>query len=103
MLGMMISHKENRRAPRAKRDSVLELHDEKGRFITGIGRLVNFSSVGACFASTQVFKLGERIHAQLRLLKEGRLHISGHIIWMKRKTNILLYGIEFDSIRKTHS
>lgn len=100
MLGAMNPSKESRRAPRARRDSVLEFHDEKGRLIIGIGRLVNFSAVGACFASTQVFKQGERIHARLRLLKEGRLHISGHIVWTKRKTNTLHYGIEFDSIRR---
>jgi len=99
----MNTSKDNRRAPRARRDSVLELHDEKGHLIIGIGRLVNFSAMGACFASTQVFKQGERIHAQLRLLKEGRLNISGHIVWMRRKTNTLLYGIEFDSIRRTRS
>jgi len=103
MLRALNASKESRRAPRARRDSVLELHDEKGHTILGIARLVNFSAVGACFATTQILKPGERIHARLRLLKEGRLHISGHIVWTKRKTNTFLYGIEFDSIRRVQS
>jgi hypothetical protein len=96
----MNSPADKRRAPRAKRDSVLELHDKQGHLIIGVGRLVNFSATGACFASTHVLKQGELIHANLRLLKEGRLHISGHIVWIRRKTNTILYGLEFDSIRK---
>jgi len=94
------SHREKRRAPRDRHDSVLELFDKDGDLITGVGRLVNFSTIGACFASTQAFKIGARVRAHLRLLKEGRLGITGRIVWSRKKINHHLYGIEFDSIRR---
>lgn len=89
---------ENRRAARSKRDSVLELFDESGAVITGIGRLVNVSTEGMCFSSAIPFAQGDAVRARLRLLKEGQLDISGHIVWARRKTNTTLYGVAFDSV-----
>jgi len=93
--------RENRRAPRSRHDSVLELYDEDGHFITGVGRLVNFSMVGACFATTKVLKQGEKLKARVRLLKEGTLEVLAHVVWMRKKTNTFLYGIEFKNVKKT--
>lgn len=89
--------KENRRAPREHHDSVMELFDEDGRFITGIGRLVNVSTVGVCFSSTHKLEKGEHIRARLRLLKTGPLEVEGHVVWVRKRPNSILYGVAFDS------
>jgi hypothetical protein len=93
---------EKRRAPRSGHDSVLELFDRTGRKLTGIGRLVNFSNHGACFASVYPFKKGAIVRARLRLLREGVLDISGRIIWTRQHTNLTLYGIKFSAVRPLH-
>ena len=89
---------DNRRAARRKHDSVLELYKE-GRLITGIGRLVDFSSVGVCFSTTSSLAVGDRLNARLRLLQEGVLDIEARVIWARKKPSTFLYGIEFDSVR----
>ena len=94
---------EKRRAPRAKHDSVLEIVDRSGRVISAVGRLVNVSTVGVCFASTHSFKKGDKIHARVRLLREGRLNVNGHIVWTRKKSNHFLYGMEFDAVRAAHA
>ena len=98
-----MSSKENRRADRTKHNSVLEIYDTEGHLIKGIGRLINFSNVGVCFSSTKVMEKGERLRARLRLLKEGTLEISAHIVWVKKKPTLRLYGLEFDSLQKLRS
>ena len=90
---------DKRRAARSKHDSVLELYDEGGHFITGTGRLVNFSKVGICFSTTQALGKGERLRARLRLLREGALEVAAHIVWIRKKPNTILYGLAFDSVR----
>jgi PilZ domain-containing protein len=95
-----MSTKEKRRAPRASHDSVLEIFDAEGNFILGIGRLINFSNVGVCFSSTKVLEKGQKLHARLRLLKEGALEVSARVVWVEKKSNTMLYGLEFDSIQK---
>jgi hypothetical protein len=77
----------------------LEIYDASRRLLTGIGRLVNFSAVGACFSSTAALAKGVRLHARLRLLREGRLDIIARVIWIRRRTNSILYGIEFENVR----
>lgn len=90
---------EKRRARRAKHNSVLELFDAEGNLITGIGRLVDFSSTGVCFASNKTFWVGDRVTARLRLLREGVLEIDASIIWARKKPNTTHYGIRFDSVK----
>ena|SRR5258708_18135774 len=98
-----MNSKENRRAARARHDSVIEIYDLEGHFITGIGRLVNFSTVGVCFSSTKVLGKGDRLRARLRLLKEGSLEVSAQVVWTKKKPNSRLYGLEFDTVQKLRS
>jgi hypothetical protein len=95
-----MSTKENRRAARSKHDSVLEIFDQDGNLIVGIGKLINFSNVGVCFSSTKLLAKGEKLRARLRLLKEGTLEVSAHIVWTKKSPNFRLYGLEFDSVQK---
>jgi hypothetical protein len=95
-----MSSKENRQAARINHDSVLEIYDAGGHFITGIGRLVNFSKVGVCFSSTKALRVGDRLQARLRLLREGTVEVSAHIVWSKKKPNAMLYGVAFDDVKK---
>ena len=95
-----MSTRENRRAKRTAHDSVLELFDGDGHVITGIGRLVDFSTVGACFSTPQQLKVGEKVSGRLRLLKEGVLQITAHVVWTRQKPNTRLYGIEFEKVEK---
>ena len=95
-----MKYSEQRRAPRAKHDSVLEIYDADGHLIIGIGRLVNFSNVGVCFSSTKVLKKGQKVTARVRLLKEGTLEVMAHVVWVEKKSNSLFYGLEFESIQK---
>lgn len=97
----MTEHKENRRSSRAKHDSVLEIHDEAGKFIADIGRLVNVSIHGVCFSSIAPMAVGQKIQGRLRLLKEGILDIQGRVVWARKKANATLYGIEFESVSHT--
>lgn len=92
--------RENRRAPRHRHDSVLEIFDDSGHLIMGIGRLVNFSNVGACFSATKMFTKGQKLQARLRLLKEGRIEVAARVVWVRRRTNSILYGIEFEKQKK---
>ena len=92
--------KEKRRAPRVDHDSVLEIYDTGGTLIIGIGRLVNFSNTGICFSSTKVLAKGQKVTARMRLLKEGALEASARVVWVMKKPNTMLYGLEFDSIQK---
>ncbi len=94
---------EKRRAARSKHDSVLEIFDTEGHLIVGVGRLVDFSNVGVRFSSTKVLAKGERLRARLRLLKEGVLEIAAHVVWVKKRPNTKLYGVEFDSVQKLRS
>jgi hypothetical protein len=95
-----MSASEKRRAPRARHDSVIELYDADGHLIIGIGRLVNFSNVGICFSSTKVLTKGQKLHARLRLLKEGALEVSARVVWVDKKPGSMFYGLEFDSVQK---
>ena len=95
-----MGYNEKRRAPRASHDSVLEIYDSGGHLIIGIGRLVNFSNVGVCFSSTKVLAKGQKVVARIRLLKEGALEVSARVVWMKKRPNSVLYGIEFDTVQQ---
>ncbi len=95
----MKSSKENRRAPRKKHNSVLELLDPKTHRIQSITRLVDVSTVGLCFSSPHEYKVGVKLSGRLRLLKEGVLVIQGHVVWVRRASNVYLCGLAFDSVR----
>ena len=92
--------KDSRRAPRRRHDSVLEIYDERGKLVVAVGKLVDFSMAGACFSTTQILANGEKIRARLRLLQEGVLDISAHVVWSRKKNNAILYGIEFDVVER---
>ncbi len=89
---------DKRRAKREAHDSVLELCDQSGRLLTGIVRLVDVSTHGACFASTETLQEGQQVRGRMRLLRTGPFDVSGRIVWRKREGNRTLYGLEFDQV-----
>jgi hypothetical protein len=91
---------DKRRAPRRSHDSVLEIYDQEGNFVTGIGRLVDFSTVGACFSTTKPLKKGDKLQVRIRLIKEGPLEAAATVVWTRKQRNTILYGIAFDSLKK---
>ena len=91
---------ENRRSPRAKHDSVLEIFDGDGHLIVGIGRLVNFSNTGLCFTSAKTLRQGKKLWARIRLMKDGAMEASAKVVWARKLHNTTLYGIEFESIQR---
>lgn len=97
---MSMPTRENRRAPRSRHNSVMEIFDDSGNLLTSIGRLVDVSMVGACFSSTKTFTKGQTFRARLRLLKEGKLDVMARVVWSRKKTNSTLYGVEFDARKK---
>jgi hypothetical protein len=92
--------KEKRRAKREQHDSVLELCDVAGRLLTGIVRLIDVSTHGACFASSETLQEGQQVRGRLRLLRTGPFDVSGRVVWRRRKGNVFLYGLEFDQANR---
>ena len=92
--------KDNRRAARRKHDSVMEILDDDGRYVTGLARLIDFSTVGVRFSSTKVFHKGDRVRGRLRLLKEGAFNFIAYVMWTKKFTNTHQYGLQFDVIKR---
>jgi len=86
---------ENRRAKRDPHDSVLELFDDSGKLITGIGRLVNVSKTGACFSSTKTYEKGKPLRARIRTLRDGVTECAAEIVWVRKKPTVTLYGVRF--------
>ena len=86
--------KDKRKAPRSRHDSVLEIYDDSGQLLSAVGKLVNVSRVGFCFSSTTPFSAGQKIKARIRLLKEGAMDTTGQVVWSRKKTNYVLYGVK---------
>jgi hypothetical protein len=78
----------------------MEFYDADGRMLSGGGRLVDISAGGARFASTLTLAPGRRVRGRLRLLRTGPLDVSGRIVWTKERTNVTLYGMEFDAVKR---
>lgn len=93
-----MTENDKRRAPRHTHNSVVEIYDDSGEMIAEVGRLVDFSDVGACFSTPKIFPVNKKLRLRLRLLREGRLYIQAHIVWTKKKANTNLYGIEFEKV-----
>jgi hypothetical protein len=92
-----------RNARRVKSDSILELKNDSGEFLPGSAMLHDISIRGACFDSPLLLKPGKRMEALLHSSKEGVLHISARIVWMKQRSHGILYGVEFDKVGPVRS
>ena len=93
--------KNNRRFQREVHDSVLEAFSQSGRGpLLWTGKLLNFSMVGASFLTSKILNKGDYVFARIRIMNKGVMEISGKIIWSKRKSNLNLYGLEFESVKK---
>jgi hypothetical protein len=93
--------KENRRAPRHRHDSVIEIFDVEGK-VAATGRLQDFSEVGASFIVGDPVVMPDRFRARLRLMDRGVLDAKAHVVWIKREKNMTRYGIAFDSLKRVH-
>ena len=76
---------------------MLEIRDARGRLLDSVTRLVDVSASGLQFRSTLALARNERLRGRLRLLREGVLDITGHVIWVEKDANATLYGIALDS------
>jgi hypothetical protein len=91
--------RETRGVDRVPCDLPLELLDRSEYMKTGSGRLLNISTNGACFASKVILTLGERIQGRVWSPKEGKIKISGDIVWVRPGGDRgILYGIRFNSL-----
>ena len=93
---------DKRRAVRNRHDSVLEIFDNSGKVISWSGRLIDFSMSGARFCAKQILAKDDRISARLRLMDKGVLDITAHVVWSRKERNTNIYGVRFDSVKRTH-
>lgn len=91
------SAKESRRSPREPHDSVLEILSAAPGAPDDSARLVDASAGGVSFTSTRVFVKGARIRGRTRSLGAGVREFSGTIVRVTRRTNRVVYAVEFDA------
>jgi hypothetical protein len=84
-----------RREARVKCNLFIELIDRSDH-VSGIGRLLNLSSGGACITSATYLKRGDPILARLPTLRKGANKISGRVVWVRPSTANTLYGIRLN-------
>jgi len=94
--------KDNRRDPRKRHNSVLEIFDGTGKLIAGSGRLVDWSPSGARFSSAMDLACGALVRARLRLLDKGALDVSARVVWRRKGPGMNQYGVQFDSVKSVH-
>jgi hypothetical protein len=87
--------KDKRRAERVPCDLTIELLD-KDRVID-IGRVVNLSSSGACFAGNLLLKHGQYISVRLPAMRSGQSNMTACVIWRQITRMSTLYGIRLHS------
>lgn len=92
--------REQRRAPRARHDSALELFNEQGQLLpAAVQTLVDISDTGASFLSTRDFAKGARIRGRVRRFGRPPLDFTGRIVRRREhpaRANSILYAVEFD-------
>jgi hypothetical protein len=86
---------EKRREARVKCNLFIEFIDRSDH-VSGIGRLLNLSSRGACISSATYLKRGEPVLARLPTLRKGANKISGRVVWVRSTTANTLYGIQLN-------
>jgi hypothetical protein len=92
-----MTNKERRRAPRARSSLHLDLYDPKGRMITGEGRFVNLSEIGAMLQSAKPLRPRTKVRLQIHAAKHSSLHLRGRVVWARKKGKGFLYGLLFDA------
>jgi len=92
--------REKRRAPRARHDSVIEIFNVEGE-VSCIGRLIDFSSVGASFSVGVPIVMPDKFHVRMRFMGKGVFEAQARVAWTRRQKNATRYGIVFDSLKQT--
>ena len=93
--------KDQRRAPRDKHDSVIEIFNVEGK-VAATGRLKDFSPVGASFTVGEPVVMPGKFRARLRFLDKGVIEIEAHVVRTVREKNRTHYGIKFDSYKTVY-
>jgi len=86
---------ENRHDARVTCNLFVELIDRSEQ-VSGIGRLLNLSSRGACITSATYLRRGDSVFARLPTLRRGSNKISGRVIWARPTIDKTMYGIELN-------
>lgn len=90
--------REKRTAQRKRHNSAIEIFDE-GWNLIGLGRLVDYSSVGISFAASEELVPHEKVHARLRLFDKGIKEIEGRVVWRRQDRNMTIYGVKFEKVK----
>ncbi len=93
--------KDQRRAPRHKHDSVIEIFDVEGK-VAATGRLKDFSSVGASFIVGDPVVMPDKFRARLRFLDKGVIEVEARVVRIIREKNSIHYGIKFDTCKTVY-
>ena len=96
-----MSERDNRRAPRDKHDSVIEILNAEGKFLAS-GRLTDFSTLGASFSVVNPGALPEKFRARMRFLDKGVLEVEAKVVRVRKEKNATHYGIKFDSVKNVY-
>ena len=90
-----------RKEPRVKCNLLVEIMDPQ-EHIAAIGRLLNFSTAGACMTSHANLRRGAPILARLPTLRKGANRISGHVVWTRMASGKTMYGIRLNHSTPTN-
>ena len=86
---------EKRRAKRRRTVNTLEIYNEDGWEVLGVGRLLDFSASGALIESLLHLPLGETFRLGVRLPNKPPLELTVRVVRMRQKQSSILYGVQF--------
>ena len=85
---------ERRSAPRVPIDLVIELYDESGNLLRGVGHLMDLSSSGARLRTQLLMSHQAEVRLHLRLGRGLLLQLEAKVVWRKDSGNEKHYGVE---------
>src|SRR5262249_21739207 len=90
-----------RRAPRSPADLIVELYEPEGRFVLGVGKLLDLSSLGFRFEGSLRIRSESPLRARIRLKRELLVEVPVRVAWTRSKGTRFTYGMEFKGISKS--
>jgi hypothetical protein len=89
--------RERRQARRTPSNLPLDLYDIKGRMIVGEGRFRNLSLTGGLIETKKPLPRRSRIRLELNPTGKARLHLTGQVVWSRKKRPGFTYGVRFQA------
>ena len=89
---------EKRRARRMPSESLFDLEVDAGRYDPRSARVLNISNTGACVTGALTMKMRGLIRGRIVSNGQGPLRVAGRVVWSKKLTDRMLYGLQFDSL-----